>query len=112
MHVFRYSRRKGTLAADMPNPVPPALSARRAAELAQLSGRMAAEFARGLDGEVREVLVENVPEEGAGAGYTPEYVSVAIHGIAAADAGRILPVRLSDNRDGTLIGRPCGEFTA
>ncbi len=105
MHVFRYSRRKGTRAAQMPGQVHSSVTARRAAELGLVAAELADRFARSLDGKTREVLVEQVDEDGSGTGYTPEYVLTEISGLAAGDAGRILPVRLAYAGNGVLSGR-------
>jgi len=56
--VFRYSRRPGTPAADMPDQVADEVKARRNAELLAVTGRVAAERSRRLEGRVLPVLVD------------------------------------------------------
>lgn len=106
MHVFRFSRRPGTRAAEMDAQVPAGVAARRAAELARLTESLLDDFARGLDRAVREVLVEGVDDSGAGSGYTPEYAAVELTGLSRGDTGRILPVLLDYAGAGRLRGRP------
>lgn len=90
MHVFPYSRRTGTLAASMPGQVSKSVKDARAAELISLGEKMAAEYARSLVGQTRDVLFET-EENGAACGYTPEYLRVRARG---ARTGDILPVKL------------------
>jgi len=63
--VFRYSRRPGTPAADMPEQVPDAVKAERNAVLLEVSGRVAAQQSRRLTGRVLPVLVDGVSRKDA-----------------------------------------------
>jgi tRNA-2-methylthio-N6-dimethylallyladenosine synthase len=56
--VFRYSRRPGTPAAEMPDQVPEDVKARRNTTILEIAGRVAAEKSRRLDGRVVPVLVD------------------------------------------------------
>jgi len=58
--VFRYSRRPGTPAAEMPDQVPDEVKARRNAELLAVTGRVAAVRSGRLAGRVLPVLVDGV----------------------------------------------------
>ena len=58
--VFRYSRRPGTPAADMPDQVPDTVKAERNAVMLEVAGRVAAERSRALAGRVLDVLVDGV----------------------------------------------------
>ena len=77
MHIFPYSRRKGTPAADMPDQVPGAVKAERAARAAELAGTMERSWLTGWIGQKVPVLFE---EEKAGfwRGYTPQYMEVRV----------------------------------
>ncbi|MCL1964912.1 MAG: tRNA (N(6)-L-threonylcarbamoyladenosine(37)-C(2))-methylthiotransferase MtaB [Firmicutes bacterium] len=79
IHVFPYSRREGTTAAEMPHQVPKALREARAAELIALGERLEAEYIAGWQGKACEVLFEE-SRAGGVEGYTREYVRVAGHG--------------------------------
>ena len=58
VHVFRFSPRPGTPAAQMLHQLPPEVKRRRAECLQTLSRRLAARFAQSLCGRQLEVLVE------------------------------------------------------
>ncbi|MDR3305657.1 MAG: tRNA (N(6)-L-threonylcarbamoyladenosine(37)-C(2))-methylthiotransferase MtaB [Clostridiales Family XIII bacterium] len=57
VHVFRYSKRKGTAAADMPGHLPNAVKAERAAALAKAAEEGAAAFREGCNGTLRRTLL-------------------------------------------------------
>lgn len=81
MHVFKYSRRKGTKAAEMENQVSEQEKALRSAQLIELSKRMSEEYREGLRGQVCIALLEEpFVYEGKNyfTGYTKEYVRVAV----------------------------------
>ncbi len=63
LHVFAFSPRSGTPAAEMDGRVPPAESKRRSRHLRDLGSRISLGFRRGLVGRSLEVLVEK--REGA-----------------------------------------------
>jgi tRNA-2-methylthio-N6-dimethylallyladenosine synthase len=65
--VFRYSRRPGTPAADMPDQVPPEVQAERNARLLEVTQRTAAERSRRLAGRTVEVLVDGPSKKSPGA---------------------------------------------
>ncbi len=73
MHVFPYSQRKGTKAAEMPGQVPKAVREKRAQELIALGERMAKEYLHAAIGSVQDVLIEH-SENGWGEGYTGTYI--------------------------------------
>ena len=80
-HVFRYSRRAGTVADRLPDQIPEAVKAKRSAVLLELNQENKAAFEKGLIGKIREVLLEEpLPERGADVwtGFTPEYVKLAV----------------------------------
>jgi threonylcarbamoyladenosine tRNA methylthiotransferase MtaB len=58
IHIFRFSPRKGTPAAKMPDRLPAPVVQQRAAELAQLAARLRQRFFEGLVGRELQVLVE------------------------------------------------------
>ena len=73
MHVFRYSRRKGTVAANMPNQVPSGVSEARSKQMIKLGKQMKREFCEGYIGKTTEVLFETETE-----GFTDTYVRVRV----------------------------------
>ena len=90
IHVFPYSARKGTPAADMPDQLPRAVREERARTLIRVGRETASKWAEGQIGRVRPVLAED-GAEGACRGYTPEYAPVIVSGM---ETGDIVNVRL------------------
>ena len=101
LHVFPYSPRPGTPAADMPDQVPVPIRKTRAAELIALGRRKREAFAASFVGQSVEVLVERTDADGRHRGWTSEYVEVRFHD---ADAGVNDLVRLTPtSTDGTML---------
>ncbi|MGN0167552.1 MAG: MiaB/RimO family radical SAM methylthiotransferase [Acetatifactor sp.] len=89
MHVFKYSKRTGTVAAGMPGQVPEPVKTARSNELLELERRQSKEFRTTYIGQVAEVLLEeNKNINGAAwlVGHTEDYVKVALK--AEDDMGR------------------------
>jgi threonylcarbamoyladenosine tRNA methylthiotransferase MtaB len=79
MHVFQYSRRKGTVADRMKDQVLEPVKKLRSEALIALRERMSEAFEQSLEGETVEVLTEEKAEEkGFLSGYTKEYVRVLV----------------------------------
>ena len=81
-HIFRYSMRKGTIAADMAGQIPESVKAQRSDVLIRLGQENKAAFESRRDGCLREVLFEE-PETVNGrryyTGYTKEYIRTAVY---------------------------------
>lgn len=99
IHVFRYSRRAGTPAAEMPGQVPESVKAERSHRLIALEADIRRAILDGQTGKVVPVLFEG-QENGLLCGHTPEFFEVAVPAGSAAH-GEILPVRI-DRNNGTL----------
>jgi len=85
MHVFRYSERRGTVAAERTDQVPPGVRSRRAARLRALGDDMHIRWAAGFEGTRARVLVERVrPADGThgcvAEGTTREHLRVVLSG--------------------------------
>lgn len=76
LHVFPYSRRAGTPAAERPDQVQESVKTRRAEELTRLSERLHAEFAAANAGRRAKVLFESTVKGGKMFGYTENYLRV------------------------------------
>lgn len=76
IHVFPYSRRRGTPAAGMPDQVPEHVKTSRVEILEVMCGRLHAEFCRENSGRTEEVLFESKSKDGKMAGYTRNYIKV------------------------------------
>jgi threonylcarbamoyladenosine tRNA methylthiotransferase MtaB len=105
LHVFPYSKRPGTVAADLPEQVPPEERDRRASILRKLGKDKASAFRRERLGRSYETLIETptVGDEGPGRGITGNYLKVLVE--ARPDTGNtIRTVRLSRFEEGRLYG--------
>ena len=88
LHVFPYSERPGTPAADMDGKVPPAVRRARARELDALGREKRTAFARSFLGRTVEVCAER-----SGSGWTGEYLKCKVLG--AGRDPKDFPVRRS-----------------
>ena len=77
IHVFPYSRRAGTPAADMPDQLTREVKSHRVATLSALAADIRAELLRALIGKEREVLFETY-EGGFATGHTPDFIEVRV----------------------------------
>ncbi len=80
LHVFRYSMRKGTPAADMKGQVPEMGKKARANILDDTDRHLRNAFTRKFIGTRQAVLWERYDEEGFLYGLTPHYIEVKIEG--------------------------------
>jgi len=80
LHVFPYSRRPGTPAADMPGQVRGDVAKARAARLRALGEEKNRSFAARFVGRTLEVVVEKGEEGGLWSGLTPNYLTVRFPG--------------------------------
>ncbi|NME04289.1 tRNA (N(6)-L-threonylcarbamoyladenosine(37)-C(2))-methylthiotransferase MtaB [Psychrobacillus sp. BL-248-WT-3] len=84
LHVFPYSKRTGTPAARMENQVDEEIKNERVHRLISLNDQLAVEYASRFEGEVLEIIPEEVIISEAGEtmveGYTDNYLKVAIPG--------------------------------
>ncbi len=76
LHVFTYSERDNTAAAQMDNAVPKAIRAKRSKMLRGLSVKKRRAFYEGQLGRVHQVLFEGENKEGYIHGFTENYVKV------------------------------------
>ncbi|MHB8125633.1 MAG: tRNA (N(6)-L-threonylcarbamoyladenosine(37)-C(2))-methylthiotransferase MtaB [Desulfitobacteriaceae bacterium] len=76
IHVFPYSKRKGTLAADYPDQVSDLVKAQRVKEMLQVSRESQKAYNVSLLGHLVEVLVERVDAKGQAFGHTENYLPV------------------------------------
>ena len=110
LHIFRFSPRKGTPAAALPDHVPSAVQQQRAGALDALGERLRQDFFRRLIGRRLEVLVESQSEEHFGyvAGTSERYVPVAFAGRGDL-IGRLVAVNVSETAEEHLTGRLAGN---
>ncbi|WP_066257701.1 tRNA (N(6)-L-threonylcarbamoyladenosine(37)-C(2))-methylthiotransferase MtaB [Neobacillus drentensis] len=106
LHVFPYSKRTGTPAARMEDQVDEEVKNDRVHRLISLSDQLAKEYASRFEGEVLEVIPEEVSKEEANTGllmgYTDNYMKVVFTG-AEDLIGKIVKVKV------TKAGYPYNE---
>lgn len=80
LHVFPYSKRPGTPAANFPDQVPGDISKQRAERLRLLAGEKYRLFAEGFIGKEVEVVVESGIKEGLLKGVSRNYLDIRFTG--------------------------------
>ena len=78
VHAFRYSKRSGTRAAEMPDQVDSVTAARRSEALIELAAFETQAFFEKNRGTTRRVLFERITEDGLIEGYTDNYIKVYV----------------------------------
>jgi len=98
MHIFKYSPRKGTKAADMKDDVHGTIKEERSKLLQELDRENEKNFIQDFIGEKLEVLVEEkLKDDDRYIGYTSNYIKVIIDSTEDI-VGKIITVRLIENK--------------
>ena len=110
LHVFRFSPRQGTPAADLPDRVPGAVQQRRAAELAALGERLRQRYFESLLGRTLQVLVEASADDRPRMlrGTSDRYAPVEFPG-GEELIGQLTPVRAMKAGEGVILGETASE---
>lgn len=105
MHVFKYSRRRGTPAASYPGQVSPQKKEERSRRLIDLASNMTLKYNRSFIDRVLPVLFEQKikTKEGFMEGLTPNYIRVECKGNKDIE-GEILKVLLKEAEDDFVVG--------
>jgi threonylcarbamoyladenosine tRNA methylthiotransferase MtaB len=108
IHVFSYSPRRGTPAAEFPERVPPPVVDQRRQRLRELEAELAATYYRSLVGRRLGVLVEGAApgRPGQVEGTSCRFAPVVFEGHAPALIRRLVPVRACGVADGKLFAAP------
>jgi threonylcarbamoyladenosine tRNA methylthiotransferase MtaB len=108
MHIFSFSPRRGTPAADLPGRVPPPVVAERRQRLLELDHQLAETYFRSLIGRRLDVLVEGAypKRDGYVMGTSCRYAPVVIEGHLPALLSRRVPVRPVVVAEGLLFAHP------
>jgi threonylcarbamoyladenosine tRNA methylthiotransferase MtaB len=110
LHVFPYSRRRGTDACGFPHQVDPRTKKERCEAVRSLGRRKRAAFQKRFVGRELEVLVEGKRDKRTGKlrGYSRNYMPVLIEGEDRLinQEIRVSPTGLEDGR---VLGRAVGE---
>ena len=94
IHVFPFSARADTPAAEMPDQIPRAVKEQRARELIALGNEVAQKYLESWIGQSSVILLEE-KKLGLWEGYTPEYIRVTMPSGFDGESGRLYPVRLT-----------------
>ncbi len=103
MHIFPYSKRKGTPAEAMPNQVEENIKAERAARLAQLDEKLHRQMLLSMVGKTEEVLFEQPVDGEHMEGLCGPYLRVIVGGTPAL-AGAICKVKIIGVQEDWLTG--------
>lgn len=104
LHVFPYSKRPGTPAADYSDQVPGDVSKARAERLRHLAAEKHRSFAEGFIGEELEIVVESGEKEGLLKGVSRNYLDIRFSGEAAL-SGQCVMVKSVCWQDESLHAR-------
>ena len=107
LHVFPWSPRTGTAAADLPGRIPQRISWERARELRTLGTDKGRSYARSRGGSQVEVVMEG----DRGSALTGDYLRVGIGSRPPADPRRLHTGRLSPDGSHVAIDAPIGPAT-
>ncbi len=101
VHVFPYSKRKGTPAATMPNQLTKAEKSQRASELTKAADLCKTAYLQSCIGRTLSVLFEN-ETEGMSVGHAENYAQVSVCG--AHKKGVVKSVKIIDISGEMLVG--------
>ena len=102
MHIFKYSPRKGTVAAKMKNQVIPEIKEQRSNKLIELSNENEIDFLEKYIGQEIEVLFESKTTNGYTQGHTTNYISVITEGEKLENTIKTVQVLKRENLE--LVG--------
>lgn len=103
MHVFKYSPRCGTPAAELPWQVPPAKKEERSHKLIILATELAESYAKKFIGKTLQVLVERKTADDWWEGHSSNYIKVKFTG-NKVKKGEICPVNVLKCKGEVCIG--------
>ncbi len=108
MHIFPYSRRPGTPAADMPDQVRNAVKEERARRASAVAAELEASFLERRVGQTVPVLFEE-ERDGFWRGYTPRYEEVTVPAEGENLHNWLLMTRISRAEGSVLRGGLCPD---
>jgi len=107
LHVFAYSPRQGTPAADMPDQIAPPVKAERSQILRELSTRKHQAFAEKMVGLTLETVLQTVVSEGWLQGVTDNYLTLSVQA-GEGLLGRLVACEVEGVEEEVLVGRVVG----
>lgn len=105
-HVFKYSPRRGTKAADMPNQVDSSLKDERSKALIALNEVNERAFTEKYIGKTLDVLIEQEVKgkKGVYEGYTRNYIKVEVEGLPEGMKGEIVNCEIKEAHADYAVG--------
>jgi len=105
MHIFKYSKRTGTKAAEMPFQVDGLIKEERSKKLIELNNALEVEFMEKFIGREMRVLYEEAisGKENTYVGYTENYIKVITESYENLE-GKIVPTKLAAVKQENMIG--------
>jgi len=106
LHVFSYSQRPGTPAADMKEQIPEDVKKDRSEALRNLGRQKNLQFRRMHEGSLLNVVVEDKVDAHTGllTGLTDNYIRVHIHGAKAGHIGKKINIGITDAKEQANFG--------
>lgn len=104
LHVFPYSIRKGTIAAEQSDQVLPQIKSERAARMARLGEELERRFLAEQLGSVQTVLIEKRKSEQYSHGFSGSYIPVRIYG-ERLERHSLVKAEITSVRDGYCLGK-------
>lgn len=106
-HIFKFSPRKGTKAADMSNQVDGNVKEQRSKALIELNEKNEGDFSKSLVGRELDVLIEQEVSNKAGVfeGYTRNYVKVETFIGNENMIGKIVPCKIVEACGNYVVGK-------
>ena len=102
-HIFAYSRRAGTVAANMPNQVEKSVKSKRSREMIAATKATETAFLQKSVGSAADVLFESKDSSGFYRGFTANYCQVKVKSDDNL-TGKIIKVKITRRDGNTLIG--------
>lgn len=105
MHIFKYSKRTGTKAAEMPFQVDGLIKEERSKKLIELNNALEVEFMEKFLGREMRVLYEEAisGKENTYVGYTENYIKVITESDENLE-GKIVPTKLAAVKQENMVG--------
>lgn len=105
MHIFKYSKRTGTKAAEMPFQVDGIIKEERSKKLIELNNALEVEFMEKFLGREMRVLYEEAisGKENTYVGYTENYIKVITESDENLE-GKIVPTKLAAVKQENMVG--------
>ena len=106
-HIFKFSPRKGTKAADMIDQLDGTVKESRSKALIELNAKNESDFSKTLVGRDLDVLVEQEVSKKPGVfeGYTRNYVKVEITNGNEDMIGKIIPCSIKEENGDYVVGK-------